>query len=164
MPDPITAIIILVVAAIVLSFLEICTPSFGMLTVAAITAIAAAIYFACTISPWAGAGLAIGVLIAMPIYLGVLVRLLPKTPLGKRLFLAKAPDSTGDAMPQAEAYNELIGKTGVAETQLRPSGTVRIDGKRIMARAESDIIEDGTEVKVIRADSMNVIVKPVSEQ
>jgi membrane-bound ClpP family serine protease len=89
------------------------------------------------------------------------VKLLPKTPIGKRLFLSEAPDGTGQATPEADTYDEMIGKTGTASTPLRPTGMVRVDDKRLPARAETVMIEKDTPVIVTDADSMNVIVRKI---
>jgi len=52
-----------------------------------------------------------------------------------------------------------VGRTGMAETLLRPSGAIRVDGKRIIALSESGIITKGQPVKVVRAGGSNVIVR-----
>lgn len=46
--------------------------------------------------------------------------------------------------------NEMLGKIGVAETDLRPSGKVIIDDEVYDAVAETGYIEEGTPIKVIR--------------
>jgi membrane-bound serine protease (ClpP class) len=58
----------------------------------------------------------------------------------------------------------LIGKTGVADTMLRPSGKVRIEGKMYDAMSEFGFIEKGTSIQVIRTESGQVYVIPSDGQ
>jgi membrane-bound serine protease (ClpP class) len=58
----------------------------------------------------------------------------------------------------------LLGREGVAETLLRPSGAVRIDDRRIIASAESGLIEKGTAVKVVRVTGNDVVVRRIDAQ
>jgi len=157
--DPLPMVLLLLGAAMVLAFAEILTPSFGLLSLAAIAAIFGAIYMAFEYAAWLGFVLIPAVIVGAVCYLSFVVRILPKTPLGKRMFLSKAPDATGQGTPDADTYDEMIGKTGTAVTLLRPGGMVRIDNKRIPAHAETGIIEKGTAIIVVGADSMNLIVR-----
>jgi membrane-bound serine protease (ClpP class) len=52
----------------------------------------------------------------------------------------------------------MSGKTGVADTMLRPSGKVRIDGKLYDAMSEFGFIEKGEPVKVTRSESGQIYV------
>ncbi len=53
---------------------------------------------------------------------------------------------------------EMIGKTGVAYTILRPSGRVEIDGEIYDAKAEISYIEKGEKIKVIRDEAGQLYV------
>jgi len=156
---PVLTIIILVVGAMVLGFLEILTPSFGLLAVGAFATLIASIWMGFSHATWLGWTMLVGSVIIAPMYVSFLVRIIPKTPLGKRLFLAKAPDATGQGTPEADTYGEMIGKTGTAATLLRPGGMVQIGKKRLPAQAETGMIEKDAPIVVVSADSMNVIVR-----
>lgn len=52
----------------------------------------------------------------------------------------------------------LIGKTGHAETILRPTGEILIDGQKHVATSEIDFIEKGTSVSVIAIKNNTLIV------
>lgn len=54
---------------------------------------------------------------------------------------------------------ELVGRIGTALTDLRPSGTVGIDGERIDVVTEGPWIEQGEEVVVLRAESYRHVVR-----
>lgn len=56
----------------------------------------------------------------------------------------------------------LVGKTGTAETVLRPSGKVMIDGKLYDASTRGDYIQKGQAVEVVSEDGPSLKVKMVS--
>jgi membrane-bound ClpP family serine protease len=56
---------------------------------------------------------------------------------------------------------ELLNGTGVALTQLRPSGTASIDGKRVDVVTEGGLIERGTKVKVVAVEGTRIVVRVV---
>lgn len=156
-------IALLILAAMVLFLLEILTPSFGLLAVMGIASLVMAAWKAFSINPVVGWVLTLVMIVLIPIYLFLLVKWLPNTPLGKRIFLHKADSAEGEGTPQAQEYESLVGKSGVTETPLHPSGAVRIDGKRVIALAESGMIEKGCSVTVIKAAGTNVIVRKTDD-
>jgi membrane-bound ClpP family serine protease len=152
-------VIVLLIATAVLLMMEILTPSFGVLAALSIMAGGGAVYFAFQIDYLVGLFVLLGILVATPFYLWFGVKVLPKSPIGRRLFLNAAPDAHNEATPDADELAELLGKAGVADTVLRPSGVVRIDGRRVNAAAERGMIERGRSVTVLRATGTEVIVR-----
>lgn len=55
----------------------------------------------------------------------------------------------------------LVGRTGITETPLRPSGSIIIDGETYDARAEFGFIEKGQAIKVIRFETNQLHVVKV---
>jgi membrane-bound serine protease (ClpP class) len=53
-----------------------------------------------------------------------------------------------------------VGATGEAITPLRPAGFVRIDGRRLDATAEGDLIDAGTPIEVVSVREGLVRVRP----
>ena len=155
----VSLIVGLILAGIVLLLLEVLTPSLGLLGTLAVASLVGAVYFAFTINPVVGWVLLCLLAVTMPIYLVLLVRWLPHSPLGKHVFLGRIKVSRGEGTPEADTYQGLVGKSGVAETQLGPSGAVRVEHQRIIALAESGVIEKGEAVTVIKATGTNVIVR-----
>ena len=76
--------------------------------------------------------------------------------MGKRLFL-RASKSTETAYQQAA--HSLLGATGVAESPLRPSGTVRFGEQRASVVTDGEFIEAGTSVRVISVDGIKIVVE-----
>ena len=158
MSDAIT-IAVLLLAAMVLTVAEIFLPTLGILAIAAVLAIIWAVVQAFMIDGTVGLFVLLGVLIFFPVYVALLIRRLPHGRLAKRVFL-KQPESHPPT-PEQESLAGLVGQEGVAETPLRLSGAVRINGKRYQATAESEYIDAGQTVRVMRYDGMDLIVKAI---
>jgi membrane-bound serine protease (ClpP class) len=60
------------------------------------------------------------------------------------------------------SHDSLLHQTGVAHTNLRPSGIAVIDGKRVDVVSEGPFIAPGTPVKVVATEGMRVIVRAIS--
>ncbi len=58
-------------------------------------------------------------------------------------------------------YTEMIGKQGIAETILRPSGKIEIDNELFDAYSDSGFINKGDVVKVIKYNNAQLIVRKV---
>jgi membrane-bound serine protease (ClpP class) len=57
---------------------------------------------------------------------------------------------------------ELVGSTGHALSQLRPSGMALINGKRVDVVTEGGLIDKDTPVRVVAVGGLRVIVRPLS--
>ncbi len=69
-------------------------------------------------------------------------------------------DDTIGGEPEADL--SLLNKQGVARSDLRPSGVVSIDGRRVDVVTEGGLIEAGTEVKVVKVTGLRVVVRAVA--
>ena len=85
-------------------------------------------------------------------------KILPKTPVGKRLFLQNT--ITGKSQPDV-ADEDLVGKEGDTLTALSPSGYVRVDGRKFEAASKSGFLEKGDKVRVISYDQFKVTVSKI---
>ncbi len=157
-------IAVLVVASAVLVVLEICTPMFGLLSVLSVGFLVAAVGFCFRLSQVAGVVAVVLAVVGYPVFVILAVKLIPRTVLGRRLVLSRGQAPPGEATPEAQDLRTLLGKEGIAETLLRPGGAVRIDGRRIIASAESGLIAKGTAVKVVRVEGTNVVVRQIAAE
>ena len=66
-----------------------------------------------------------------------------------------------DGWASAPRRLDLVGREGVALTDLRPSGTVLIGEERVDAVSESEWIEDGTTVRVVSSEGYRHVVRPI---
>ncbi|MGF1447830.1 MAG: NfeD family protein [Opitutales bacterium] len=150
-------IIILVIAGMVLIGLEIFLPG-AVLGILGAIAFMAAAYFAYQEYGLLGGGLtaAVGLFGAV----GVLVvefTLLPKTKLGRRLFLSAKVE--GNARDEVLAKADVVGREGQSLTTLAPSGRVLVDGQEFEAFSEDGLLTKGTPVEVISRDNFRLVVR-----
>ncbi|NOX19137.1 MAG: nodulation protein NfeD [Chlorobi bacterium] len=90
-----------------------------------------------------------------------LLKILPKTKMFNKLILHRNIEEKSGYTAKKEVF-VLIGKAGVAITDLRPSGAVKIDGKRIDAVTHGDYIEKGAHVTVVEEEGSKVLVEKIN--
>lgn len=85
-------------------------------------------------------------------------KVLPRTPMGKRLFL----ENTISGKSQTEAgFENYVGKEGTTATALAPSGYVLVEGKKLEAYSKSGFLERGEKVRVESFDQFKVTVSKI---
>lgn len=156
----------LIGVALVLVAIEVFIPSAGLIgIIAGAAAIAGVVCLWQVSAEWGIAG-TLGVLVLGPSLFFYLLNILPSTPAGRRL-IGELPEEERAERDLAErrARDEraaLVGAEGVALTDLRPIGTVEIDGQRYDALAETAAIDQGTRVRVTRATMLELKVRPIA--
>lgn len=85
-------------------------------------------------------------------------KILPKTPMGRRLFLGKT--ISGKSQPDV-ATEEMQGKEGSTLTALAPSGYVLVEGQKLEAYSRSGFLEKGDKVRVDSFDQFKVTVSKI---
>jgi membrane-bound ClpP family serine protease len=104
-----------------------------------------------------GGWIAIAAALALGVTLWFEFKILPKTALGKKLFL-KAEISGASQAPLAER-DTVVGQAGVADTTLAPTGYVTVAGKRYEAYSRSGLIAKGEALRVVELDNFRLIVQ-----
>ena len=61
-----------------------------------------------------------------------------------------------------ETLVRLVGKTGIAKSRMMPSGVVVIEKRQYDAVSESEPIDPGSPVIVIKANKLNIIVRQIA--
>lgn len=152
-------------AALLLVVIEVFIPSGGVIGLTAgVTAIAGVVVF-WRVSPLWGVTSMLLLLVLAPISLNFALRLMPHTPVGKKLILgsdAAAEQRAAEERRRNEQDQALIGASGVALTALRPIGTVEIEGTRLEALAEGGVVEAGTAVRVTSVQGNQVRVRAIA--
>ena len=148
-------IITLLILGAILLFLETLLP--GM--------IAGVIGFLCLLAAvilgYRDFGYQTGSLILAGVLVGLLIgtwcwfRFFPESRIGKAFISQSSTGELGVAKP------ELLNGTGVALTQLRPSGTASINSRRVDVVTEGGLIERGTVVKVVAVEGARIVVREV---
>jgi len=99
--------------------------------------------------------------------IGILGAILGIVLLGKLMIRSKfweqltSPSSQkkDQGFSNTQGWEGLEGRSGTADTDLHPSGWVKIDGQRIFVVSEGDFIEKGKEVTILSVDGNRVLVR-----
>ena len=79
-------------------------------------------------------------------------------------FLVLRDSSDGTSVPEiANAKADLLGKSGVAVTTLRPAGIAEIEGRRVDVSTAGEFIAKGSPVTVVKAEGMHILVNKSAE-
>jgi membrane-bound serine protease (ClpP class) len=145
------------------------TPGFGVAGVIAIACVGSAIFLALigNLPTWADIARASGILatsvgiVAAAIYL--VVRNLPTSNRWRGIFLRTASHAD-EGFVSADVRDELLGRVGVALTDLHPGGTAQVNGERVDVVTEGGFVKKGTHVRIMRAEAYRVVVEPLDQQ
>lgn len=152
----------LLLAALLLVVLEVFVPSAGLIGLTAgVCAVSAVVVF-WRAEPWWGVTSLLLILVLAPLALNFALRVMPHTPVGKRLILT---DTQAGADPSHDAgakESVLLGAVGVALTPMHPVGTAEIEGTRLEVLAEGGAIEAGQRVRVTGVDGNQVKVRALA--
>ena len=83
------------------------------------------------------------------------LKFFPESRIANRFISRSAGGELGVAKP------ELLHCTGVALTQLRPSGAAVFSGKRVDVVTQGGVIDRGASVKVVEVEGVRVVVREV---
>jgi len=154
--------VLLMGAAIMLFFVEIVVPSGGLIGLVGAAAMVAGVVLLFRVDTTFGLIGAIAALIALPIVIGLAIKVWPDLPIGRLLILRNEnPPDAEDAADQTEPTPDApdVGRRGEAVTDLRPIGTCLIDGERRECLATGGMIEAGDPVRVVSVDGMQIKVQ-----
>ena len=149
-------IILLFGLGLLLVVAEVLIPSMGVLGLLATVCVVGAIGWAFTISNAFGIQVLVAAVVLVPTLIGIGFKLLPHSPLAKKLIAGGFSFEDGKGVDPRDA--NLVGQEGVAESVLRPSGVVRFDGRRVDVVSRGEMIEEGTRVRVIDVAANRVVV------
>ncbi len=159
--------------ALALLLLEFIVPSGGLIAIlCGVCAVGSVVAFF-MYSTLAGAIATITYVVATPILLVFLFKMWLHSPIARKMILGgEDQTATMDAeeatmaseqarLKRLAELKQLIGAEGVAETDLRPVGTVRINGQRVDAMAEAGVVDINTPVIVTDVYDNQIKVRPV---
>lgn len=107
----------------------------------------------------AGAVLAAALVVTTAVVFGWL-RHLPNSTRWSGLFLRESAHAS-EGFISAPLRDELVGRTGIALTDLRPSGTAVFDDERLDVVTEGEFVKSGSSVTVLQSDGYRHIVRAV---
>jgi membrane-bound serine protease (ClpP class) len=96
------------------------------------------------------------------IMLGLALWLLPNlriaSPLMLKTRLTSRPAEATGALPSGP-YDHLLGKSGVASSDLRPAGVARVAGERVDVVTQGDFVSAGSPIEVFRVEGNRIVVR-----
>lgn len=97
-----------------------------------------------------------GIFVGGMIFIYLWIKYLPRSFVGRWFTLT---ESGKDFKSFEERAPELTGKTGTAQTDLRPAGIALVDGRKLDVLSESGFIARGTPVKIIQVVGSRIVVR-----
>jgi len=154
----------LLAAAVLLVFIEVFVPSGGIIgLVATGVAIAGVVFLFRYSTTWGLAG-SLLVIVGGPSIFFFALNLLPSTPMGRAMMGGIDPVKQEERERQEREEREnllsLVGAEGEALTDLRPVGSVRVDGQRHEATSDTSYIRSGERIRVTGVDMATLKVRP----
>lgn len=161
MLDPISWAIILILVGCGLVVLEVFIPSGGLISFLAVLALLGSIFMAFRHDSATGFGFLIIAVVAVPTAVALAFKIWPHTPMGKAFLGELASD---DELVPDDWRRELVGRVGVAQTRMMPSGAVLVDGKRIDAISQGTAVQQGSAIVVVEVKGNRVVIRPADEE
>ncbi|MCU0643142.1 MAG: hypothetical protein MUC94_02685 [bacterium] len=102
------------------------------------------------------------ILVASIIASLVLVRVIVKSKTWRRMILEEKQEKIHGFHASTDQLQNLIGKTGIAYTPLRPAGIAVIDDQKVDVMTEGGFIEKDHAIQVILVEGNRVVVKEIN--
>jgi membrane-bound serine protease (ClpP class) len=148
--------VILQLLGIVVIIAEMILPSAGLLTIAALGLFGYSLFLVfTTISATAGMIFLIADMILVPVFIWIGIKALAVSPATLKTAL-KSEEGATVLLP---GYQQLIGSEGKTITDLRPSGTASINGKRYDVVSNGEYINKDTVIIVTAVNGNRIVVK-----
>ncbi len=144
-------------AGVLCIVVEMLAPTVGLIAGMGVAAMLYSVLWALGGNMDAVGALAASVAIAAIVF-AVIVKRLPSSRLWRRVVLHEST-TTERGYVSAETRSDLVGCTGRAETELRPSGRAVVAGQSVDVVSEGAFIGKGTAVVVVSANGSRVVVR-----
>ena len=144
-------------AGVLMIIVEILLPTVGLLAGLGVAAMLYSIVLALGGDIGALAALGIALVISIVLFLLIVSRL-PSSKLWNKIVLQKS-SRTEEGYVSATEQSKLVGKMGDVLTELRPSGTARIDGRPVDVISEGAYIQKGKQIVVLSVTGSRVVVR-----
>ena len=136
---------------------EALIPGFGIFGISGILCMLASLFFVLGGDAPAVRWLAFSVGLAMVLFL-LILRYLPSSNLWGR-FVLKDVEGRKEGFRSGANHQELLGRTGVVVTKLRPAGVIVLDEARYDVVSEGEFVEVGTVVSVVKVEGVRIVVR-----
>ncbi len=144
-------------AGVLCIVIEMLAPTVGLLAGLGVAAMLYSVIFALGGTMNAVGALAAAMAIAVLVFV-LIVKRLPSSKLWRKLVLHDSTN-TESGYVSAATRSELVGRTGYAETELRPSGRALVGGQPVDVVSEGAFIGKGTPLVVVSVSGSRVVVR-----
>lgn len=101
-----------------------------------------------------------GLSLALAIVLAaVFLKFLPKLPMGRKLILSTALDTSDGFSSAPPSDYQWLGRTGYAHSTLRPAGIADFQGHRVDVVSDGEFIDAGAPIRVLHIDGNRIVVQ-----
>ncbi len=153
-----TVVVALLILALALVIAEVMFPSFGLLGLSAATAFVFAVIRAFEVSTNAGYYSLAATLLLAPTGFFLGVALLKYSPVGSSFILSSPDAEASHGAASRKGLSELVGRSAVAVSDLRPAGTIEVDGRLLDGVSDGVFIESGSKITIQSEDGNRLIV------
>ncbi|MBR1761520.1 MAG: serine protease [Schwartzia sp.] len=144
-------------AGVLCIVIEMLAPTVGLLAGLGVAAMLYSVVLALGGTMNAVGALVAAMAIAVLVF-ALIVKRLPSSRLWRRLVLHDST-TTENGYVSAETRTDLVGRTGFAETELRPAGRALVAGQPVDVVSEGAFLGKGTPVVVVSVNGSRVVVR-----
>lgn len=160
LPDITTLTIFLLIIGFALVLLEMHIPGFGVPGIAGSICLILAVVF--TAQNFAQAlVMTLAILAILGVMLAIVLTFFAKGKLFKPFVLSDEQKKEHGYISSSD-LDYLLEKQGIAITDLRPSGSVDIDGVKFDVITDGEYISAGTKVKIFKVSGVKLLVKKIN--
>ncbi len=147
------------ILGIIFIIIEILTPTVGLLAAVGIVAILYSLILAMGGDINALYMMVLALIISIIIF-AIIIKKLPSSKLWQKLILTNTSSSAKGYVSTVD-YSHYLNKEGTVISELRPSGTAKIDGDLVDVISEGSFINKGEKIHVIKVEGVRIIVRKV---
>jgi membrane-bound ClpP family serine protease len=155
---------LLLLIGLVLLIVEFFVPSAGVIGFTAVGCLVGSLIIGFLGGSTLGLVMLVVNTITVPLALWGAFKVWPHTPIGRRMLVSDEELKRISNPTSNETLEALVGRVAIADMDLLPNGTIRIDDRRIDAVAVGGVIEAGQAVEIFSVDGARVRVRPTPRQ
>lgn len=130
----------------------------GILGAMGIASLLGAIVLGFVAFPGYGEWIALSIIVLTGIAIILWIKIFPNTRLGRQMMVS---NDLSTSKASEEGIENLLDKTGITTSKLRPGGFAEIDGKRKDVITRGEMIARGAKIKVIDIEANRIVVKKI---
>ncbi len=147
------------IVGIIFIIVEILTPTVGILAAVGIVAILYSLVLAMGGDINAIYMMVLALVVSIIIFV-IIIKKLPSSKLWQKVVLTNT-SSSEKGYVSAVDYSRYLHKEGIVLSELRPSGTAKIDGDLVDVISEGSFISKGEKIRVIKVEGVRIIVRKI---